>query len=79
MSLPRFRRRIGSRITDNVGTTCSCLECRAAGADHLDRVRVPPDAFCSTPRWLHGEELRAWYAARDDAIARAKAAIGGHS
>jgi hypothetical protein len=39
---------------------------------HLPLIHVPPDAFCSTWRWLHGEELRAWYEARDRALADAR-------
>ena len=49
------------------GPCCTCLDCTAAGVTDLPSVRVPPDQFCSTRRWLHGEELRAWYAARDRA------------
>lgn len=60
---------------DNVGTTCSCLECRAAGVTHLKLIRVPPDQFCSRRRWLHGEELRVWYEAREQGLAAARAAL----
>lgn len=54
---------------DNVGATCDCLECRAAGVTHLRRVRVPDEWADGRPRWLHGDELRAWHAARDRALA----------
>lgn len=60
---------------DNVGATCGCLECRAAGVTHLKLIRVPPDQFCEKRRWLHGEELRAWYEARDRAMAAARASV----
>jgi hypothetical protein len=62
---------------DNVGTTCSCLECRAADVTHLRLIRVPPDQFCVKRRWLHGEELRVWYEARDRAMAAARDAVKG--
>jgi hypothetical protein len=56
----------------NVGETCGCLDCQAAGVTHLRRVRVPPDEYCSRPRWLHGAELRTWHAERDAALAAAR-------
>lgn len=50
--------------SDNVAREiCQCLVCKAAGAQ-LQSVRVPPDEFSTVPRWLHGEELIRWWAAR---------------
>lgn len=51
--------------SDNVGAPCNCLLCQEADATHLKTVRVPADEFHPKPRWLHGEELKAWWAARD--------------
>jgi hypothetical protein len=59
-----------SRRVDNVAREiCRCLLCRAAGAQ-LQSVRVPPDAFSTVPRWLHGDELIRWWAARADVRAQ---------
>jgi hypothetical protein len=49
----------------NIGAPCSCLECQAASVTHLCIVRVPGDEFCSVEHWLHGEQLRAWWDARN--------------
>jgi hypothetical protein len=49
---------------ENVGGPCDCLECQAAGATDLPIVKVPGDERLSTPHWLHGEPLKAWWAAR---------------
>lgn len=49
---------------DNVGRPCNCLLCQKAGATELRTVRVPADEFHPHPRWLHGEELKNWHAAR---------------
>lgn len=53
--------------TDNEGQPCNCLECQAAEVTHLAIRFVPPDAFSSKARWIHGEELKRWYVARDEA------------
>lgn len=53
--------------SDNVGKPCNCLVCLAAGVSHLNTVRVPPDETHAEARWLHGQELKAWHAARDQA------------
>jgi hypothetical protein len=60
---------------ENVGGPCTCLECQAAGATHLPSVKVPGDEFVSTPHWLHGEQLKAWWAARE-AFRKAAMAAG---
>lgn len=64
MTAPRPRR--SSRHAD--AAPCACLVCQAAGA-HLRSVQVPPDETSAVPRWLHGEELIRWWAARDRARA----------
>lgn len=51
--------------SDNVGQKCNCLECQAAGVTDKPVVRVPADEYSPRPRWLHGEELKSWYAARE--------------
>lgn len=58
-----------ARSQRNVGEPCQCPECREAGVTHLRRVRVPADDFCSEPRWLHGEDLRRWWATHDRELA----------
>lgn len=51
--------------SDNVAThPCDCLVCKAAGVA-LRSVRVPADEFSTVPRWLHGDELRRWWDARE--------------
>jgi len=60
---------------DAIGSGCSCEECRAAGVTHLARVKVPPDQYSSVYRWLHGEQLKQWYAERDRALAAMQAAV----
>jgi hypothetical protein len=59
---------------------CSCLECQAAGVDHLELRFVPTEmhdtayerAYNARTKnlelvghWAHGVELQRWYAARD--------------
>lgn len=66
-----------SRIaTDIYGAPCHCPECTRAGATHLRLVKVPPDAYCSQWHWLHGEDLRDWYRARDKFMNEARAQLG---
>ena len=65
--------------SDNIGKPCSCLECQAAGVTHLAIVCVPPDEFCSKARWLHGDELRRWYEAREEARTKFKALKDSHA
>ena len=60
---------------DAVGTRCTCRECRQAGVTHLEVIHVPPDGFCDRWRWLHGEDLREWYDARDRALQEARALL----
>jgi hypothetical protein len=56
--------------SDNLGRPCSCLECQAAEITDQPIVRVPPDEFFSRSRWLHGEELKRWYAAKAEVRSR---------
>jgi len=58
---------------------CLCLECQAAGVDHLELRFVPTERSDTYERaynprrakvevvghWAHGVELQRWYAARD--------------
>jgi hypothetical protein len=50
---------------------CSCQLCRDAGVDD-QRLRLDP----YTGLWLHGEDLRRWYAAKDAFDQGARAAVG---
>src|SRR5262249_45115348 len=59
----------------NVGATCDCLECRAAGVTELARVKVPPDQYSTVPRWLHGDELKRWYEERERGLASMRDAV----
>jgi hypothetical protein len=59
-----------------VGVPCDCLECQAAGVTHLPSVKVPPDAYCSTPHWLHGDALKRWWDARETFVRALRAQIG---
>jgi len=62
--------------SDNVGRPCHCLECQAAEVTDKPIVRVPPDDFHPKARWLHGEELKAYWLARDRAMTALRAATG---
>jgi hypothetical protein len=53
---------------DNVGAPCDCLECQAAGLVDVPIIRVPADDFVSVAHWLHGEPLKRWYEAREQAL-----------
>jgi hypothetical protein len=59
--------------SDNVGRCCSCLECQAAEIIDRPIVRVPPDEYHQKSRWIHGEELKAYWTARDEAMGAVKA------
>lgn len=61
-----------------VGDPCGCFLCQRAGVSHRFLRHVPledehgravravlDDRPVTRGRWIHGEELRAWYAARD--------------
>lgn len=39
-----------------------------AGVTHLPSIHVPRDEFHVKARWLHGDELKAYYAAKDAAL-----------
>lgn len=43
---------------------CECPACRQAGVSHLEMVRDG-----NTHEWLHGQELRKWYEAKNHATA----------
>jgi hypothetical protein len=60
------------------GDPCACRRCRGAGVDHRFTRYAPEsdelgrdlrgligERSVVRGRWLHGEELRCWYAARD--------------
>jgi hypothetical protein len=48
-----------------LGTPCTCLACVTAGISDRPTAYVPADERVPKPRWIHGEELRRWWAARD--------------
>lgn len=58
---------------DMIGAPCRCPECFQAGVSEKELRRDPRSG-----EWLHGQNLRRWYAARDEFFAL-KATIGPKS
>lgn len=50
---------------------CSCQACVQAGVSHERLRRVRPDSD-----WLHGDDLKRWYAARELFTGDARSAVG---
>lgn len=58
---------------DFVAPPCACIPCQQAGVSDREQIR---DRY--TGAWLHGGDLRRWYAAKADFEKKARAAVGKH-